>query len=376
MRTILALSFLAIPLTQAAHAEPPALEPAAVFDIDPGPENPRNSEGDFITLTDGRVLFVYTHFTGGAGDAGAAHLEARVSSDSGMTWTENDTLVLENEGDQNVMSVSLIRGRDGAIQLYYLRKNSDADCRLYLRRSYDEGETWSDPQRVIEALGYFVVNNDRVLRLKSGRLIVPAARHSAPGESFNRRADAAFYLSDDDGFTWTRSDTLVQAPEDSTTGLQEPLVVELTDGRIMMLARTDQGCQMRAYSHDDGATWDEAETTGILSPVSPATAERLEATGDIVLVWNDHRDIPAALSGKRTPLRVAISRDDGASWDWLKTLEDKPDGWYCYTAMHEIDGAILLGYCAGDSAIGRLNRTRLVRIPITALYEGPIDPTP
>ena len=34
--------------------------------------------------------------------------------------------------------------------------------------------------------GYFVVNNDRVLQLKSGRLLIPAARHNVPitpGES-------------------------------------------------------------------------------------------------------------------------------------------------------------------------------------------------
>ncbi len=29
--------------------------------LPPGPDNPRNSEGDFIALKDGRVLLVYTH---------------------------------------------------------------------------------------------------------------------------------------------------------------------------------------------------------------------------------------------------------------------------------------------------------------------------
>ena len=36
--------------------------------LPPGPGNARNSEGDFIQLKDGRILFVYTHFTGGGSD--------------------------------------------------------------------------------------------------------------------------------------------------------------------------------------------------------------------------------------------------------------------------------------------------------------------
>ena len=34
--------------------------------LTPGQDNPRNSEGAFVQLKDGRVMFVYTHFTGGA----------------------------------------------------------------------------------------------------------------------------------------------------------------------------------------------------------------------------------------------------------------------------------------------------------------------
>jgi len=37
----------------------------SVLDLDPGPDNPRNSEGAFVTLKSGRILFVYTRFYGG-----------------------------------------------------------------------------------------------------------------------------------------------------------------------------------------------------------------------------------------------------------------------------------------------------------------------
>ncbi|MDH7569773.1 MAG: sialidase family protein, partial [Armatimonadota bacterium] len=76
--------------------------------LPPGPGNPRNSEGDFIQLQDGRILFVYTHFTGGGEDHATAHLAGRFSSDGGYTWTPDDVVVLPNEGAMNVMSVSLL----------------------------------------------------------------------------------------------------------------------------------------------------------------------------------------------------------------------------------------------------------------------------
>src|SRR5262249_53913207 len=85
--------------------------------------NPRNSEGAFVELKDGRLLFVYTHFTGGSGDHAAAHLAARSSVDGGRTWTAKDELVLPNEAQMNVMSVSLVRLASGEIALFYLRKN-------------------------------------------------------------------------------------------------------------------------------------------------------------------------------------------------------------------------------------------------------------
>src|SRR5678815_4446948 len=74
-----------------------------VLRLEPGPGNPRNSEGDFIQLKDGRFLFIYTHFTGGEADDAPAHLASRESRDGGLTWSTNDLVVVANEGGRNVM---------------------------------------------------------------------------------------------------------------------------------------------------------------------------------------------------------------------------------------------------------------------------------
>jgi Neuraminidase (sialidase) len=363
----IALAFLAVTPTASAQALPEGVERTLV--LAPSENNPRNSEGDFVQLSDGRILFVYTHFTGSSSDFGAAHLAGRYSTDGGRTWSEEDVVLVPNEGGMNVMSVSLLRLQSGDIALFYLRKNSRGDCRPFMRISKDEAETWSEPALCIEPLGYFVVNNDRVLQLESGRLVIPAARHSLPGEEFRRRGEALCYLSDDNGATWFRSDTVLQAPEASKSGLQEPLVVALKDGRLMMLCRTDQGCQMRSYSADAAVTWSPIEMTDILSPVSPASVERIPNTGDLVMVWNSHRGIDPALRGKRTPLTTAVSKDEGATWENAKNLEDNPTGWYCYTAIEFVGDAVLIGSCAGDTAtVGGLNRSQVIAMHVDWLY--------
>jgi sialidase-1 len=335
--------------------------------LPPKPGNPRNSEGDFIQLKDGRILFVYTHFTGGGGDHSTAYLAGRYSSDGGRTWTAEDVTVLANEGKMNIMSVSLNRLPQGEIALFYLRKNGLEDCRPYVRFSTDEAQTWSEPIECIATPGYYVVNNDRVIQLKSGRLVMPTALHLYTDARL-RPGVAMCYLSDDNGRTWYKSQSELHAPEKSGSGLQEPGVVELKDGRLMMLSRTDQGCHFRSYSSDGGVTWTEAEPTDIVAPCSPATFKRIPSTGDLLLVWNDHSQ-DRTLGGKRTPLTAAISRDDGVTWEHRKILEDDPEGWFCYMAMEFVGDNVLLGYCASDKGFPALAQTGIALFGVDWLYQ-------
>ena len=136
----------------------------------------------------------------------------------------------------------------------------------------------------------------------------------------------------------------------------------------MMFMRTDQGCQYRSYSKDGGDTWSPAEPSNILSPLSPASMARIPSTGDLLLVWNDHENVDEAHKGKRTPFRVAISKDEGQTWTHKKTLDDDPDGWYCYTAIEFSDDRVILAHCAGDAKVPRLARTRFTSFAVAWLY--------
>jgi len=355
---------------------PNAAKIQRVLNLPPSDNNPRNSEGDFITLKDGRILFIYTHFTGGAADHSSAFLAGRYSSDGGKTWTQTDETIIENDGKQNIMSVSLLRLQSGQIALFYARKNSIHDLVPVMRISEDEGAHWSEPVEIIspEQAGYYVLNNDRVVQLKSGRLVVPLALHqNLPGsDRFNPSARFLCYFSDDNGKTWRRG-TEVEVEKQSGKKqpyMQEPGVIELKDGTLMGFCRTNGGSQYVAFSQDAGKTFSKLKPSNMISPVSPASIERIPATGDLLLVWNNHRDINPQLRGKRTPLTIAVSKDEGKTWQQVQNLEVNPNGWYCYTAIEFTKDGVLLGHCAGDRTKNNgLAESQITFVPMSVIYE-------
>lgn len=357
----------------------PSLSGATVTPLlPPGPGNPRNTEGSFVTLRDKRILFAYTRFTGGGGDDDAATIVGRYSSDRGRTWTSEDVPIVGREGDMNVMSVSLLRLKDGRIALFYLRKNSARDCRPYLRYSSDETRSWTDPILCIRDAGYFVLNNDRAVQLANGRVLLPVAQHPPRGNALGPGV-AMTYLSDDSGATWRRSKTILEPPTSSRAGFQEPGVVQLRDGRVMMFIRTMMGSQYLSYSRDEGDTWPPPTASDLKSPLSPASIKRIPSTGDLLAVWNDHSSVDENMranegrrptGGKRTPLTVAVSRDEGATWVYRRNLLDDPNGWYCYTAIHFAGGRILLAFNAGGGGLPLLSRTSIAWFDAKSLYRG------
>ena len=312
----------------------------------------------------------------GAADHSSAYLAGRYSSDGGKTWTQKDQTIIENDGKQNIMSVSLLRLQSGKIALFYARKNSIHDLIPVMRISNDEGVHWSEPLEIVppEDIGYYVLNNDRVVQLKSGRIVVPLALHQnlKNPDRFNFSAQFLCYYSDNDGKTWQRGDVVEveKQPGNKQPYMQEPGVVELTNGRLMGFCRTNGGSQYVAFSQDGGKTFSQLKPSNIISPVSPASIERIPATGDLLIVWNNHHKISPQFRGKRTPLTIAISQDEGKTWQHIQNIEVNPNGWYCYTAIEFTKQGVLLGHCAGDRTKNNgLAESQITFVPMSVIYQ-------
>jgi len=309
-------------------------------------EHPRCSEASVVALRDGRLLLAYSEFIGAGADDSPAQIMAKTSADGGRTWGE--ACVLQpNTGRQNVMSASLLRLRSGRLMLGYLVKNSSSDLRLEVRLSSDEGKRWSDPVEACRRDGYHVMNNDRLLQLESGRVIAPISYDT------DWLHDAHFrvfcLLSDDEGKTWKESASTFDLPE---RGAMEPGVCQLADGSLLVVIRTQFGQIYFSRSRDGGESWSDPEPSGIRSPESPATLQRLPRSKDLLLVWNDNYEPGTGHGGKRTPLAAAISRDGGKTWGKARNLEDDPNRAFSYPSLTFVGERVLLTYYDG-STLGR-----------------------
>lgn len=343
--------------------------------LGPRPGNPRNSEGAFITLNDGNLAFFYSAFRGQtARDYTTADIARIVSFDKGITWSEPETvLTAEEHSAMNIMSVSLLRMQNGDLGLFYLVRKTWYDMVPVLRRSCDEGKSFGIVEICSPRRGYFVMNNDRVLRLNSGRIIIPLAEHTPMEitEGIPKMSGAAVtcMYSDDDGKSWQESASplVLQGIRACKSGLQEPGFVQLRSGVLYGWARTDLGVQYEFHSLDCGAHLTVPVPSPFTSPLSPMSIKHLP-DGRMIAIWNPIPEYQTRGSDKRTggrtPLVFAISNNDGNDWSEPRCIEADESAGYCYTAIYCLEDRLLLAYCSGSTRIlpSCLNETTICSI--------------
>jgi len=349
-------------------SRPAGADRKADFSVDVFPateKNPRYTEGSVIELRDGSLLLATTEFDANTSDFAKARIVGRTSSDGGRSWG-NRRVLQENTGGLNVMSVTLRRlsepiRDETSLGMYYLVKNSFDDLRVYLRESNDEGRTFGEPIRVTTEPGYHVMNNDRVTRLSTGRLLAPVA--STADVKRENHFVCRCYLSDDAGQTWREGKGAVDFAK---RGAMEPEVIEMNDSRVLMIFRNQLGYIAASHSEDGGDTWSAPASWGVKAPEAPATLRRVPATGDLLLVWNNTFVEGTGHGGKRTPLTAAISSDEGRTWKHVKNLEDRSDQTYSYTSLTFVRDRALLTYWVNE---GKRYSLRFRSLPVSWFYK-------
>jgi len=308
--------------TEAAQMD--MVQKAAIAPV--GPQNPRNSEAAIIPLKDGSLLLGWTEFYAGNGaDHGPARISGVISEDVGKTWGAKYTLV-ENDGGCNVMEVNFMRLKDARIALFHCQKNSeDKDCRVMMRTSQDEGKTWSAAKQLSPDAKYTGLTNGRCIRLRSGRILLEAWEGG----------DSYCYLSDDDGATWREGARVKPANGECW----EPACIELKDGRVMMLIRTQLGGQYKSISTDGGETWSVPVATPLVGTAAPVSISRVSSTGDLLAIWNHN---PGAKD--RNPLTAAVSKDEGETWQAFRNIEEGPGDAWAYPAVTWVGDNAFLTY--------------------------------
>ena len=331
----------------------------------------RGITGSILRMKDDSLLFIHAKEL----EPTSGWLESRRSTDNGKTWDE-PFWPFPVEEKLDTIAPTLMRLPSGEILLFYIFETLPArtpgwgdytmtcDRHMYLRRSNDEGQTWSHPICAAHYPSICQAQPDEVVRLSSGRILIPV---ECPWPTSCERYVSFCFFSDDEGYSWWPSKNVV----DTKNQTEEPSVVEMDDGRLVMVCRTRLGYLARAYSEDSALTWSEPEMVKDLNePCAGFHTVRIPTTGDLLTIFCNNPLAPAHYGGEeqpevqvgelkihlgavRAPLATAISQDEGKTWGHFRNITSDPEGApgdYGYPGLTWIDGdsVALINYHALD----------------------------
>ena len=172
-------------------------------------------------------------------------------------------------------------------------------------------------------------------------------RGNIKGHAHRPEADYSFnYVSEDGGRTWRRSHGSIVIWKDEGYGgiwpADEPCMVELSNGELMMFFRTTLGRVYTSRSgpvdsairggpwnpdHRDpvkappGFYWENPQPTPLAAAYMPCRMRRIPSTGDLLIVWNQVSADEIRGSYSRCRLLSAVSTDDGKTWQHFRTID-------------------------------------------------------
>ena len=228
----------------------PLAAPPAAFKVE---DCPGYNSWPMMQAVGGRLVCTYSRGSGHSIGEGARDAYARTSADGGRTWTPEVCFAK----DQGVGEVMIGKGTDlDGAALFWVRCIGKPKSHHDLYRTRD-GVTF---EKIAEpALKPFPMQITDVFHV-DGKLMALwfATRYREDDEHF-----WGTLVSADDGRTWTQ--TTVERLEKKGELPTEPCVVNLGGGRLLGLARTENGgdslaSQFQLTSLDNGVTWKKSRT--------------------------------------------------------------------------------------------------------------------
>ncbi|MBP3605921.1 MAG: exo-alpha-sialidase [Clostridia bacterium] len=361
-----------------------------VHAIPPTRQNPRSGEGDFIRLPDGRIMYAYSdYYTEGPSDHAPSRISAVFSSDEGESFGGHRVLIPPRADIVNRMCVTLMPMQNGEIGMFYGEKYLSAEGQVYMRLMLTrtgDGEHFSSPICCTPDTRYNVFENARVIRLSTGRILIPSNLHPYGEDgSLCSRGTAEFFYSDDDGMTFHRGARTECPCENLSTGLQETGVLEIEGGRVLAFSRTSGACQYISLSEDGGESFSAPLPSPYFTSPTSLLHMRHMPDGRTLAVWNPVPPTPVTKDDPkrsgcwaRTPLACAVA--DGMGEKFLGDvfgvpakvfiLEDDPTECFCYPAVFFGKDYFLCAYYHSYGSGFPLSASVIKKIDLSELEEA------
>ncbi|MDX1962294.1 MAG: sialidase family protein [Pirellulales bacterium] len=228
----------------------------------------------------------------------------------------------------------LFQPSQGPLLLFY-KVGPDPDTWWgMLLTSDDNGQTWSQPQRLPQGI-YGPIKNKPV-ELADGTLLCPT---STEDQGWRIHFEKGTWK--DGKWHWQLQEPV---PNPQKTGVIQPTILSHGQLKLQALCRSRISKIVETWSADGGKTWSELAATSLPNPNSGIDAVTL-AEGRHLLVYNRVTPQPKENGwGDRSPLNLAIS-GDGQTWTEVGMLENEPGGEFSYPAIIQTsDGRVHISY--------------------------------
>ena len=318
---LLCLAGIESGVCQLGAADAPFFEKRRIHSSDGG-DFAINAYPVIAPLPNGDLFCVWT--AGRKGDQESYRIVGAFSKDQGKSWT-SPVLLIQNENALDADPNILIDGQRILIFSTTIPLPSKIErSQIWMRSSEDMGQSWSQPVQVTMPHRYVAGKIHIGHKLADGTLIMGyaydtwAEQGMVPATEGEMDIKSGVLRSKDGGKTWTAGgDLYASIPKTSphaVSGVDEPATVVLKDGRIFVLLRTAGTQFYQSFSSDGGLTWRKPSQSPLVAHNAPAALCRLkEPDQEVVVVWDNS---PQA----RTPLCVALSKDNCRSWSAPKIL--------------------------------------------------------
>ncbi len=226
----------------------------------------------------------------------------------------------------------LYYANNGELLLFYKIGPNVGGWKGYMKRSSDNGKTWSSRESLPEGfLG--PIKNKPVL---VGDVLI------CPSSTEKNGWKVHFEYTKDNGRTWTKSEPI---NDGNTISAIQPSILKYKDGRLQVLCRSRNRTINESWSRDGGKTWSPMRASQLPNNNSGTDAVTLK-DGRQLLVYNHVKPADSLPKGKgaRTPLNVAVTKN-GKTWYAALVLEDSPISQYSYPSVIQgKDGMVHIVY--------------------------------
>lgn len=270
--------------------------------------------------------------------------------------TSEIMLFEKNFSKIQIGGASLLRLTSDTLLCFFFAKDDANTINIYVKKSFDNGNIWSVPLKINTIdNAYQHAASDRAILLSNRRILLPMAIGGTGGNNY-----LFCYYSDDLGENWKATKLFYMKGNQ----LYEPCIAELTNGRLLMTIRNQSGKIIFAYSDNQGLSWDKFTKSDIDSPDAPSCIFRIPDQNILLLAWNNNGRINDYQN--RTPLSLAMSFDDGQSWQKIADLENTTDISAFYPCIRLHNQQLVISYTtrAGGNLIGTIT---VLKIPLSEI---------